>query len=186
MKLLTIEEDLITLLTKIAWWIDLRFNKGSVWVSLLLLVFTSTVVNVLFAVDSYNDTINNFSNFVTWFVMIIFIPSLITSVYAVGTWAIWVGSFMFIDQSFRIFKNTKLSPNPNKYTWWLWICRVQVVTPFILGITEQSMFLTVCGVTLIFVPSFYILCVDALLPGLKKKLLEDSKNKRLQFVPQKN
>ncbi len=186
MKLLSIEDDFINVLTKITWWVSVRFDKGTVWLSLFLIVFSSGVVHLLFAIDSFNSMVQSASDVSVWILSTILVPTVGTILYSVCIWSVYVFIFSMLHGNFSILKNTNQTPNPNKYNGWVWMCRVQTISPFVLGIVQHNMFISVVSVVIIVVPSLYILCVDQIPPAKKKEMQEEVENKRLQLSPQKN
>jgi hypothetical protein len=173
MKPFLIEEYFINFLTKIAWWINIRFNKETVWLSLFYIIFSSTLISVLQTIDS----LTNAQDFIVLFFNFLFK----TTIQIIFLLLFWWAAVLFNDIfniGCSVLRNTKITPNPNKNTWWIVECRYTAVVPLILNLLNEASFSKMISIILIIVPSFYILCVDQIPPGIKKKKLEIFKNKK--------
>lgn len=186
MKPTKIEEQFINLLTRFAWWVDYKYNKGVVWLSVVFTAVTSYTITVLISIDSYNQTIAVHSiNFETWVMIFMVIFPSITTIAMLCV----LGIFLFIlnppPSHKQLFQNIKKSPNPNKYTYWILSCRLSLVLPFIAGSIQSfgtTSFFGAIFTIVAFTPSVYLFCVDPIPPGLKKKMLEEKETGKLEPV----
>lgn len=190
MKLLEIENDFINLLTKLVWWVDVKFNKGTVWVSLMIVVGVPYVATILLGVDLINYYTETSFNFVSYFILLFVILPILLSIQFLccyGAVIILFGGLLW--NNWTLFKNTKKSPNPNRYASWIWVCRgmwvLESVVSFVvfreLGTALLSLFETIFFV-LVYQTSLYTLCVNPITPQEKEKRKQEIKLKG--FVPQ--
>lgn len=177
MKPIKIEEQFINLLTKCAWWIDIRFGKGAIWFSLCYIVSSSVLLCIFQAVDSFSQT----EDFTAWVIYFLFKTIGFIVAFLLFWWMnIFLSYLIYGEES--VLKNTTVMPNPNKYSKWMFECRYAVIFPPMFNSLLYHSFLDMLGIIFVSVPSLYILCVDPVPPGLKKKKLEEKEFGNLKPV----
>lgn len=185
MKPTLIEEAFINVLTRCAWWFDYKYNKSVVWLVVACTSVISYITVVLFGIDSYSQTISYAISFKIWFFIFIFLLPVVITVMML----LVLVAYLFVSSPYytrkQILQNTKKSPNPNKYTHWIVTCRLSVIFPIFFGAlrsSEGASFLISIFMIVAITPSLYLLCVNPIPPGLKKKMLEENELGKLEPV----
>lgn len=177
MKPVKIEESFIDQLTKCSWWLDKHFNIGTIWFSMLYILISVIFLNVPKAFNSLAQ-IEDFNAVVISFLIDVVVDS--------AAFLLFLRMNIYLadihDGLESVLVNTKLNPNPNKYKIWILGCRYSCILPLIFNVFGIISFFSMITIILIMGPSFYILCIDPIPPGLKKKILEEKEVWKLEPV----
>ena len=188
MKPIFLEDKLINFLTGIVWWFEVRWNKGAIFVAFLLSFLLPVGIFVLLGLGE----VSSYKN--TSFEQLVF--AIVLSPLIVGVSTLYVPLALLLWARLlkvNVLKNTKISPNPNKVTVWIWMCRlifmVMIVTPILPTKTKinEEDFLMMCLVlVLVFWPmafSNYVLCVDPIPLADKAIRRKKSSQQKISLLP---
>ncbi len=185
MKLLSIEESLIRLLTKIVWWFDIAWNKGTVFVFFFFCFYFPAGFHFLISVLTIEAPTE--ASIFRFLFRIVGMPLLlgcyITLIPLCALVIYWSTSRV------NALKETKIAPNPNRHNGWLWVVRLLAFSclfaTFLINIehideTFLLLFLVFFDVPII--AALYVLCVDPIPPQEKKKRTAEKEPKKLSLA----
>lgn len=191
MKILPLEEKFIALLTKVVWWFDFKWNKGTLFVFFFFSFIVPTLCGFLLQVHYFLTTPNK--SILDYGLNLFIFPILHGITIAIPSLAAIL--FHWIDARINVLQQLNKNPNPNHYNGWLWKARLMVFCCLLVFIDmliiedSQGLFLIKTGAVAFFssitLICCYVLCVNQMPPLEKNKYKkrEELKNKNLSLNP---
>lgn len=171
-----IDNAILELITKIVWWIDIHFEKNTVWLIKWLVIFVGPFLSFLiyFIDNNYQLTQKNLTQFISLMI------------------TLRIFFFIFekqIPEVSVVFENTKHCPNKNKTISFFDNLKIALMITYLFFEIKSIQVLfrvndnysTSLFLVTIFI-SCYLFCVDPMPPGVKRKKLEEKEMRRLRVV----
>jgi hypothetical protein len=183
MKLLPIEEKLIAVLTKIVWWFDVKWNRGTLFVFFFISFIIPTLLGFFF-------TILVFTALNKWYTLPLFLGFLITFENVV---------FVFLFYSYskiNAFEEADYSPNPNLENGYVrhirlicFLFLMHIVYMFLFVEDHQGYYSVIVMLSLFVLDAvftfsaLYVLCVDPFFPDEEEEKQIKETQPQLQLSP---
>ncbi len=167
-----IDNSITDLLTKFCWWSDIHFGKDNVWWANTTFIFlfpTFDALAIFFIDDKKEATIS-------YFLGACFASIIVLSI---------ANKSSFIK---TIVSNAKKSPNKNRTTIEMMVCKVTSIISFFMwqainnvsssiqSSTTNNLVLAITVITF-----FYFLCTEPIPPAVKRRKLEEKELRRGQL-----
>lgn len=132
MKILPAEEKLINLLTRVVWWFEVNWNKGTNFV-FFFFCFYLPVVGLMVWLLLFKLDLQSSHTLTYYCVKLILLPIIygcITTLVPI----VFVIFHMWATNGIIVFKETKASPNRNRQNGWLGFTRIAVTISLFVSV----------------------------------------------------
>ncbi len=169
-----IDDFITTQITKFVWWVDLNFNKDTVWLIKITTVFITPLLSLVFDyfVNNYSVTLSSLINCVAALITLMVIMFLAEK---------------YIAEVKALFENTRNSPNKNRGNYNIGIFKISSLIMYVVFETNtiKSVFraegtYTNSALTVAILLSLYLLCAEPLPPAVRRKKLEEKSLRTLE------